>query len=410
MTGRKALFLIAVAVSIAIGILMYFLGADNTWHIWGVPTLSPFADLRDVLHGIDAARGASGSSTSPFGLIGGYPAIWAALGVLGINMGSLLWIASAVLGIYWISLFIFARDYDVRTAVCLSMVVFSPAAMLGYERGNLDLLIFSLLALALALDSYSRIPAMALITASAMLKIYPIVGLSYLLKESRNRFILLAGIGLTIFVIYAVSIASSIRGIVGYIPRGALFDYGTEVIGFHVFEAGGSRSLADVVTASSFLMLYLLILVVLYWSYAVPDRAAGDEARFIDSFRLGAAIYIATFIEGNSFNYRLIFLLFCVPQIVFWARLNTPIHAGSRITLAALIASCWGALLLRFMSTNLAFALDELANWTLFAGLLYLFFATLPNWLSKEIRGFFDRHHFGGRKVLTESSANNAND
>lgn len=407
MTGSKTLFAITVGVTIVLGFLFHFFGSDTVWRLWNVPTLYPgFADLRAVLRGIDSVRGGLNSSTDSFGLVAGYPRIWVMLGWLGINASDTLWLAFVILFLYWISLYFFVRDYDVCTAVWMSSVVFSPAAMLAYERGNLDLVIFVLLAIALALDPFSRVLSVGLMILSAMLKVYPIVGLAYLLKEPRRRFFLWSCIGLSVFVIYAISLSRALKGVVEYIPRGSLFDYGAEVIGFHIFEVSGSRTLTDVVTLISFLALYFLIVGVLYWSYVVPDRVGDHERQYLDSFRLGAIIYIGTFVEGNSFNYRLIFLLFCIPQIIVWMYSSSSIRFVGRLALSAVVASCWGALLLGFLPVNLAFALDELTNWVLFAALLYLFFVSLPDWLLEEIDRFFQRYPFGRRKGSSESRVN----
>jgi hypothetical protein len=152
----------------------------------------------------------------------------------------------------------------------------------------------------------------------------------------------------------------------------------------------------------------VLIIAVLYLSHLNTDRPVIVDHRFIDGFRLGAVIYLGTFIEGNSFNYRLVFLLFCIPQLMTWMNSQARNRIWSRITFITLISSCWGMLLLRVLPVDLAFWLDELTNWILFTGLLYLFFISLPDWLIKEIDRFFNRYHFLSRKITTEPITNSA--
>ena len=409
MTGRKTLLIITLSGAIILGILFQFFKPDEVWHLWNVPTMDPgFKDLRDVLVGIESSQPGKNISTDPFGLVGGYPKIWAMLGQLGISSRDTNWLATAIFCLFGVSLFFFARDYDSYTALWMSALVFSPAAMLGYERANLDLVIFMILSSAIAIDQSSRFLSVGLVSLAAMLKVYPIVGFAYLLKESRNKFLLWSGIGLGIFIIYAISISHALKGIVNYIPKGSFFDYGTEVIGFRIYEISSSRLLSNVGVLLAYFTVYLLIMVMLYLSHIFPKCSIENDHRFIDSFRLGAVIYIGTFVEGNSFNYRLIFLLFSIPQIIIWMDSSTPVRFGARVALTSLMASCWGMLLLRILPVDLAFGLDELANWVLFVGLLYLFFVSLPDWLAREIDKFFGRYQFLSKKVATEPISNNS--
>ena len=406
MTGRKTLALTTLCGVVILAILFHFLNPDDVWHLWNVPTMDPgFNDLRDVLAGIEPSQTVDNSTNDSFGLVGGYPKIWALFGELGLNSNDVNWLALTIIYLFWGSLFLFTRSYDNSTALWMSVVIFSPAAMLGYERGNLDMVIFVFLSSALAIDQYSRFMSVGLVSLAAMLKIYPIVGLSYLLKETRDKFHIWVGICIGAFIIYAISIHRALKGIINYIPKGSYFDYGTEVIGFRIYEMSDSKILSNIGVVLAYLALYLLIVAVLYLSHLTPDRPVVIDRRFIDAFRLGAAIYLGTFIEGNSFNYRLIFLLFCIPQIIIWMSSHTGIRIWARIAILTLIVSCWGMLLLSILPMDLAFWLDELANWVLFTGLLFLFFVSLPDWLIKEIDGFFNRYRFLTKKITAEPSS-----
>jgi hypothetical protein len=384
MKGRKVLLLITLGMATLLAVLFRVFGAQAIWRVWAIPTMPPgFADMRIVLKSIDMTR--AGSSTDPFGLVGGYPKIWSLLGWIGISEDNIFWVIIGVFLLYWLSLFLFVQNYEALTAVLMCIVIFSPAAMLGYERGNMDLAIFALLSMALAASAYSNFPSLGLILMTAMLKIYPIAGLAYLLKEPRNKFFLWAGAGLGIFILYAISLSSSLKGIIEYIPKGSLFNYGVGVIGFHSYELGFTRLQTNLIVSLSFLVLYLILVAIIYISYKYPEPPVEGSRPFLAAFRVGAAIYLGTFVQGNSFNYRLIFLLFCIPQLVGWMRASKPIRSWAKVGLATLLASSWGAVLLHFLPANLALALDEVFNWALFVVLLYLFLVSLPDWICKEI-------------------------
>jgi hypothetical protein len=74
---------------------------------------------------------------------------------------------------------------------------------------------------------------------------------------------------------------------------------------------------------------------------------------------------------GNSWAYRLIFLIFTVPQLVIWIRNDPPRKLVSVIALATVIGSCCPT----WVSSGI---LDEIFNWLLFGTLLYLMMSSLP--------------------------------
>jgi hypothetical protein len=403
MSGRKTLLLISSAMLLLLASLSRFWGASNVWMFWCVPVRPPgFSDLLDVLSGIQLAGSQAGSAVNSYGLVGGYPRIWTAFQALGIGAADTVWIALAMLCAYCGGIFAFARGYGRGTAVALAAVMFSPAAMLGYERANLDLGMFAVLAAALWLASYSSFIPLVPILLAAMFKIYPIVALGYLLKQPRRSFLIGAGVTLALFILYMVWIGShAIQGMTA-IPKGDLFAYGVSVVAIYAYRVGVARLQGSLIILGSYLLLYLLILLALYLSYRLHAHEKLDAlpSNYLDAFRVGALIYIGTFFLGNSFNYRLVFLMFCIPQIVVWSRPDSPASREARFTLVALLASCWAIMLLRFTPEGFVLAVEELCRWALLGGLMYLFLVSTPDWIFSEVEQFFKRRE-RGRRVLT---------
>src|SRR5213075_1209886 len=79
---------------------------------------------------------------------------------------------------------------------------------------------------------------------------------------------------------------------------------------------------------------------------------------------MGAAIYAGSFAVMNNFNYRLIFLLFLIPQLLEWARRRDRF----RWVGVASIVIIAGVLLLANADTLQLpfFILKEMLNWILF--------------------------------------------
>ena len=64
--------------------------------------------------------------------------------------------------------------------------------------------------------------------------------------------------------------------------------------------------------------MILLCVLLAARSRELQDFAA-DELH-IDAFRIGASIYVGTYLLGSSFGYRLMFLLFTIPQLTPMAK------------------------------------------------------------------------------------------
>jgi hypothetical protein len=99
----------------------------------------------------------------------------------------------------------------------------------------------------------------------------------------------------------------------------------------------------------------------------------------IDAFRIGSSIYIGTFFIGNNWDYRLIFLLFTIPQILLWIKTKSRISPISALALIGIILSTWLSRI-----GDLIYHLDEPINWLLFFFFSYTVILTLPNWLKEN--------------------------
>jgi len=123
-----------------------------------------------------------------------------------------------------------------------------------------------------------------------------------------------------------------------------------------------------------------------------------NDLRNRRAFWLGAGVYIGTFLLGNNWDYRLMFLLFTLPQLVEWiAGGHGRLRAAAWICVVALFLSMWYFVLKAGVEKYLPAGsyvhpmLDELINLTLFAGLIYLYALSLPEWMVDGGRAFLQR-------------------
>ena len=404
MGGRKFLFILLVISCLVIGLFAWFIGLDGVWRLWHIPTSKPaFIDLYGVLSGFDAARMGYDpvyeNPLDPFERPVVYPRLWFIFGKLGLSASHTGIVALVLLLIYAASLFIGMKGYDRKTALWMLVIILSPTAMTGYERVNLELVIFILLSLGLGLSQYSRYWMFGLVELAAFLKYFPIVGLGYFLKEPRKSFFKFLFCGIGIFSLYLLLTWKDTSWIFGHAPKGALEHYGVGTVGVRIYELTDSRYYSNLAFVLFYILIYILMLFVLYKSYQFKKSLSGADRPFLDAFRVGSLIYLGTFLQGNSYNYRFISLVFIVPQLVFWISQAAEVRKITIATLAVLVISNWSPFLFQIFPINMGFILDETANWTLFTGLLYLFLVSSPNWMREEISSFFGRYIRAKSKV-----------
>jgi len=374
--------------ALVVGGLFYFKG-DQAWRFWNIPTIQPaFIDLRMLTAGSEShALGYNPdleNPRDPFGRPFNLPALWHLFFYFDLDQSDTGWLASILIGAFLAGLALFSWNLPLPASLLVLLAAISPPVMLALERGNVELLIFFLFALALSLRSEA---AGALLALGAMLKIFPIFGLTALLRLPKNLFFRWSAGAVIAFVLYAAMTLENFRRIFGNTEKGFDLSYGALTLGLYALQAGASRPAYIAVTVVSFLSVFGLLVLALDLVYRRGGGLSALEARQLDAFRLGAGIYLGTFLLGSNWDYRLMFLLFTLPQLLEWAR-QTRL---AQFTLAAIGVSFCYLWLLRL--TPLAYFLDELANWLVFAGLLYLFLASSPDWLRQEIRGFFERRN-----------------
>jgi hypothetical protein len=214
------------------------------------------------------------------------------------------------------------------------------------------------------------------------------------LRENPSRLRAISGSALAILLAYAILTYPNTIASFSGTEYGAELSYGVNVIPLYMEQSFGSKQLS----ALSTLILPLVALglcLVAFYAGSRSNSLAASESRHLSAFRLGAMIYVGTFFLGNNWDYRLIFLLFTVPQLVEWT-LAPPGQKLARWTIASLVIACWYLIILNilgFVSAGeyVAYFLDQVSKWALFIGLCHFFMASAPDWLKLEIQKSFER-------------------
>jgi hypothetical protein len=364
--------------------LLFALGGHGAWHELGVPARSPtFLDMRSVTTGWECTRRHVDvlplNPCDPLRRPANYPRIWMKLSVLGLGAGATPYLGLATAVVFLVAALVcFGAAGDAVAGGVYGVAVCSPAVMLGVERGNVDLLIFTLIVASLAALGWERarglLGAVGLLFA-AVLKLFPIFGLGMLLHQEKRRAIVGVVFVAMTFGVYAFATRGDIETIRHVVPQATAHSYGVDISGRWLAEDfPGGRHLYD--------GLLLGVSIVLGAAVGVMARRGARDGRReagirhdLAAFWAGAGIYVGTFALFHGFAYRLVFLLLALPQFFRWARQSS----WAIVPIATVLSTLWlhsdGVLAAGAAAQNLLFV-------CLVAGLV----ATAPTELLVDLR------------------------
>ena len=403
--GKLSFIFGSILVGLIIFVSFKVYGYENTWKFWQVETLMPpFADLRLIPGSAETFRRGLDPTVEnpgdPYGRIFNYPRIWYLLFYTGINQDDVIWLGIVIFTLFYIGLISFPGKLNRAGILLMLLITFSPAAMLLYERCNVDLLIFFICAMAILTLNRSSLGVAAIILFGAILKIFPVFGMGILLEKGWKKFWQYMVFMIAILGVYMWLTFSNVQASWNLTMRGKTISYGVNILfnRYNEYFLSIFQKILPPFVAKELLAIfpYLLGMAILVTVVVVGLKTSSvvhsENSRNLAAFRMGAFIYIGTFLLGNNWDYRLTFLLFTIPQLADWAY---SVKGKQRtlvfITIGLIVISCWHFILahwfsLIFFNLEIAIVLDEVANWSLFAVLIYLSVISLPVWAKEIIR------------------------
>lgn len=393
-TPRLWLFLALAVVAVAHAWLIQHHGWNDTWRRWHIDARSPhFSDLRVITGAGDSLdRGFNPREKNPgapFSQLFNQTFVWLWLRDLGIREADSTAIGAVMLVGYAVGLWWLCAGIDAVGALLLVPLILSPATLLAVERGTTDLSVFFLLALAAHLAARAMRTTAVSVLVAFVLKLFPLAGVVLVLREPRDRAI---RFGVVILALAALFCAVDVRELIdiGFkTEKGPHTSYGWAVLSLHLGTLGGAAARGAVLVRCLCGAIAILGLGLAAWK-AVRTSDDLPPSRALDFFRVGAAVYTGTFALGASWDYRLIFALFLVPQLAAWARdSSSALRPLARGLLAALFVAAWSLALKDWLGATTAGkiagrSLEEFAKWGLFFGCAYLLARTLPAWLKRS--------------------------
>jgi len=387
-----------VVLSATILLLGLALGTQITgsvagaWRLMGVPSMTPsFADTSLLTHAIECLQSGHDpymdKTCDPWGRPYNYPPVWLELSRLSVGPAT-----TKIIGVV-----IAASTFAAATAILSSgspvsgalilLTLLSPPILFGIERGNVDLLVFTLLVVGIAATSAApprvRTASQALlIIALTVLKIYPVVAASIFLRNGRGWFlsILVAATAAGAFLWAAYG---RIGPILVNTPVNYWLSFGAAPLFIHLREAWvipgpvitsaqpalpgdipGSGLIRWIASATALGWALVLVLGRLYFfgsrhvfERLLPTLKQGETAGDIAVACL--SVFIFCFLLGSNFNYRLIFLLGAMPVMLQ--------HFESRPAVRTLLAPT-AVVTLLWLSPLYWSYLNEVVDWLVFSG------------------------------------------
>jgi hypothetical protein len=303
---------------------------------------------------------------------------------LGLDVGDDGWLGALFVGLFFAGILIVSPPTDARGALAMGAAVFSPAILFGLERGNTDLVIFFLLALAVTLARRREVAALLVVLLAFVLKLYPLAALVVFLGKERGTAFRLLTVALALVPLYLLFSWNDLRVINHGTVQSGWISYGMNV---------PWRAVAEQNHAAGGVLRWLCPLVaVACLGWAAWKRrpvAPAEEGQAIDGFRVGAACYVGTFLLSTNFDYKQAPLLLAIPQLLIWSRTATSRSARpARVALGAMYVSLWALALERLPVSEtgrwIGFVAGELGQWVEFGLLAWLLGQTLPAWVLAE--------------------------
>tara|TARA_B100001027_G_C16265539_1_gene331810 strand:- start:1821 stop:3032 length:1212 start_codon:yes stop_codon:yes gene_type:complete len=223
----------------------------------------------------------------------------------------------------YISLFIFCviqiieLTENIIGKILVILAAFSASSILALERGNTDLLIFSLVFIA-CIQKKLFLSLLILITAS-ILKLFPIFSFVINFENKKKVFLSILGILLVFFILLS-DLKYFFYNTHSTFNTGLTFGIRPIILGF--FKSLERVGLNNIEMNNLYFIigyLFILFFSLLLFLFFLIKNKKKKSVDFINLknrlFLAGSSIYCCSFIFFSSFDYRLIFLIMTIPYL-----------------------------------------------------------------------------------------------
>jgi hypothetical protein len=297
-----------VVVIVTLACCVVYFGWVRTWSSVYVPTMyPPFADMRVIQGAVRSVEHGYNPRTAnlgdPWRRSFNYPMQWVSIGN-ALNFTDERWFVAICTALVFCFTSLCAILIFRYPSFGLFGSLVSTSTLLGIERGNIDLAVFCLLAAA-TLWMPRRWLSIPLLVAT-LLKLYPVFALSSVFI--RRQYLLFATSLVAAVAIFAY-LWDQLAEIRAITPVNCLLSYGIPSVSdcFTNFRWPFWQLVA------LFAAIGLVTLALAYMFNRSDAARQKQDHPTLDLMLMGATIYVGTFLLSSNWDYRLIFLILCIP-------------------------------------------------------------------------------------------------
>jgi hypothetical protein len=302
-------------------------GWVRTWRAFGVPSMTPqFLDSYNISTAVETLHGGRDPLVmnlgDPYHRPMNYPRVWLYLfSAAGITPGNVS-TAAVLLCVSYLACvsFLIAQTRHAVDALILLIASLSISPMLAMERGNNDMVVFSLIFVACFVTN--RYLKSGLYSAAALLKFFPLIAMiiDAMRRPIKERMLAILPILLvvTLILLQWRDLVLIRHGT----PVSRSMSYGTLSLQADLLHKtarwGFLSSMGWTVVIECWLIGALAIRKA--WGNLWELDTSISSSKFAESFSVFGAIYVFTYAIGSNWDYRLIFLLPTLPLAMEMAR------------------------------------------------------------------------------------------
>lgn len=289
----------------------------DLWRTIGIPHFKDkwFIDFHALVAAAECdAQGLNTFLTNPcdpFNRVHVYSRVWFLLDDLGISSNNFRFWGAVVSSTFVLTYLIILKPNNLWQLAVTTCLLLSPAVLLGIERANNDLIIFSLLALSCYLNlsqhKLNQLFSYILLVLSAAIKFYPLVAFCIYLftSKSRVKFWIITTIT-TVLTLIVIAITYTDFQQMRLPTPSNRWTFGARYILQIPFP--------ELPYFKIILACWLLIFIMAFVFTKTQEEHSPRKPDFKTTlFIIGSSISLFTFISANNYDYRCVFLLFCVP-------------------------------------------------------------------------------------------------
>lgn len=230
-----------------------------------------------------------------------YPKAWLILGKAFVlhQEETFLWFCVACVLVFWAAC---ARVIYRYPSLYTLAFPFSFSSLLAVERGNTDLVLVGPMFFAF---SHSVLAGLFVVVLGTVLKIYPCFSAAALVSRPR-----LFGLTVLLTGFYLLTQISDIQLLKSLTPQSGWWSYGAVSTSL-VLEPKLKFLISPILIQAGLLVITACFV---FWLRKTPmmvgSQASPHEKQL---FLAGAGIYVGTFFFASNWDYRMVFLLLCLP-------------------------------------------------------------------------------------------------